>query len=198
MADTTKAGLRQLMPSVFNGIATAIAAAAGLIGLLHQIGYLGNRPHMRAGVQAGARLHPRLDDQSGPLASADTPAAPVLPATVASNNTAAAPLASPILPHARKLNGAWRDMGSNCHEIRQSGHALTVTSYFGDSGKLWAVGSGTVKGQAVSVKMNSANPASPQVDLILSDDGRELSGMIKGAKGGAHVARWRRVGPSCS
>jgi len=194
MADTAKAGLRQMMPSVFNGIATAIAAAAGLIGLLHQTGYLGNHPHMRAGVQAGARMHPRLLDQNGPLTAADAPAAPVLPATAASSDATAR---SAMLPGARRLNGAWRDMGSNCHEIKQSGHALTVTSYFGDSGKLWAVGSGTVKGQAVSVKMNSANPASPQVDLILSDDGREMSGMIKGVKG-AHLARWRRVGPSCS
>ena len=31
---------------------------------------------------------------------------------------------------------------------------------------------------------------------ILSDDGRELSGMIKGTKA-AHVAKWRLVGPSC-
>ena len=33
--------------------------------------------------------------------------------------------------------------------------------------------------------------------MILSDDGRELSGMIKGVKG-EHVARWRFLGPSCS
>ncbi len=197
MADTSRAGLRQLMPSVFNGIATAIAAA-GLIGLLHQTGYLGNHPHMRAGAEARARLHPRIVDQNGALASADVPAAHALPATVASNDAAPASQASPSLPHARNLNGAWRDMASNCHEIKQSGHALTVTSHFGDNGKRLAVGSGTVKGQAVSVKMNSSNPASPQVNLILSDDGRELSGMIKGAKGTAHVARWRRVGPSCS
>src|SRR5271170_8123082 len=161
MADTSKAGLRQLMPSVFNGIATAIAAAAGLIGLLHQTGYLGNHPRMRAGVEARARLHPRLVDQEAPVTAADAPAAPALPATAASNNTAVAPDVAPVLPHARNLNGAWRDMGKNCHLIKQSGHALTVTSYFADGGGLWAVGSGTVKGRSISVRINSANEASP-------------------------------------
>jgi hypothetical protein len=46
------------------------------------------------------------------------------------------------------------------------------------------------------VRLNTANPASVEADLILSDDGRELSGMIKGAKA-AHVAKWRLIGPSC-
>jgi hypothetical protein len=195
MADTSKAGLRQLMPSVFNGIATAIAAAAGLIGLLHQTGYLGNHPHIRAGVEARARLHPRLVDQDAPVAAADAPAAPT---TVASNNTAVAPGESADLPHARNLSGAWRDMGKNCHVIKQIGHDLTVTSYFADGGGLWAVGSGTVKGRSITVRINSAKAASPEVDLILSDDGREMSGMIKGTKTGTHLARWRRIGPSCS
>ena len=75
MGDSAKAGLRQMMPSVFNGIATAIAAAAGLIGLLHQTGYLGNHPRARAGLEARARAHPRVLDQTGPLAASDTPAA---------------------------------------------------------------------------------------------------------------------------
>ena len=53
MADSDKAGLRQMMPSLFNGIATAIAAAAGLIGVLHQTGYLGNHhPRLHAGIEA--------------------------------------------------------------------------------------------------------------------------------------------------
>ena len=64
MGDGAKAGLRQMMPSVFNGIATAIAAAAGLIGLLHQTGYLGNNhPRLRAGLEAKARAHPRMLDE---------------------------------------------------------------------------------------------------------------------------------------
>jgi len=74
MEDGAKAGLRQLMPSLFNGIATAIAAAAGLIGLLHQTGYLGNHPRLRAGIEARERLHPRMLDETGPLAAADIPA----------------------------------------------------------------------------------------------------------------------------
>ncbi len=52
MADSDKAGLRQMMPGLFNGIATAIAAIAGLIGVLHQTGYLGNHhPRLHAGIE---------------------------------------------------------------------------------------------------------------------------------------------------
>jgi hypothetical protein len=192
MGDNARAGLRQMMPSVFNGIATAIAAAAGLIGLLHQTGYLGNHPRVRAGIEARPRAHPRMLDQTVPLAAADAPAASELAANSADNHAVAT--AAPT--HHRNLSGAWRDMGSNCHLIKQTGHELTVSSYFADNGRLWAVGSGTVKGRVISVRINSANPASLVADLILSDDGRELSGMIKGTKG-AHVAKWRFVGPSC-
>lgn len=191
MVDSTKSGLRQMVPSLFNGIATAIAAVAGLIGLLHQTGYLANHPHVRAGIEARPRNHPRMLDQTGPLAAANAPASPDLLASGGNNHAVAT-----TGPMHRNLSGAWRDMGSNCHLIRQSGHELTVSSYFSNNGGLWAVGNGTVRGRAISVRINSANPASLVADLILSDDGRELSGMIKGTKG-AHVARWRFVGPSC-
>jgi hypothetical protein len=189
MGDGAKAGLRQLMPSLFNGIATAIAAAAGLIGLLHQTGYLGNHPRLKAGIEARERLHPRMLDEPGPLAAADAPAK--VPASGVDSPTIAT-----TAPMHRNLSGAWRDMGSNCHLIVQAGHELTVSSYDGGTGKLWAVGSGTVKGRTVSVRINNTNPASLEADLILSVDGRELSGMIKGRKG-AHLAKWRLVGPSC-
>ena len=192
MVDSTKSGLRQMVPSLFNGIATAIAAAAGLFGLLHQIGYLGNHPRIRAGIEARPRAHPRMLDQTGQLAAADAPAASDLLASGGNNHA----VATTVTMH-RNLSGAWRDMGSNCHLIKQTGHELTVSSYFADNGQLWAVGSGTIKGRAISVRINSANPASLVADLILSDDGRELSGMIKGTKG-AHLAKWRFVGPSCS
>ena len=189
MGDSAKAGLRQMMPSVFNGIATAIAAAAGLIGLLHQTGYLGNHPRLRAGLEAKARAHPRMLDQTGPLAASDAPAA--LPVNGVDNRAVAT-----AAPMRRNVSGAWRDMASNCHLIKQTGRELTVSSYAAETGKLRSVGSGTVKGRAISVRLNTANPASLEADLILSDDGRELSGMIKGAKG-AHVSKWRLVGPSC-
>jgi hypothetical protein len=185
MGDSAKAGLRQMMPSVFNGIATAIAAVAGLIGLLHQTGYLGNHPRMRAGLEAKARAHPRMFDQTNQLAAASAPAA-----AASGDAIATAP------PMHRNLSGAWRDMASNCHLIKQTGRELSVSSYAAETGKLRSVGTGTVKGRAISVRLNSENPASAEVDLILSDDGRELSGMIKGAKG-AHISKWRFVGPSC-
>ncbi|HEY6299733.1 MAG TPA: hypothetical protein VIW95_08820 [Candidatus Binatus sp.] len=190
MGDGDKAGLRQMMPSVFNGIATAIAAAAGLIGVLHQTGYLGNHPRVRAGIEARALAHPRTLDP-GPLAAVDAPAAADLPASGGDSHAVVA-----AAPMHRNLSGAWRDMASNCHLIKQTGHELIVSSYAADTGRLRSVGSGTVKGRAISVRLNSANPASAEVDLILSDDGRELSGMIKGANG-AHVSKWRLVGPSC-
>ena len=77
MADSDKAGLRQMMPSLFNGIATAIAAAAGLIGVLHQTGYLGNHhPRLHAGLEARAQM--RMPDETQ-LAAVDSPAAASLP-----------------------------------------------------------------------------------------------------------------------
>jgi len=191
MGDSDKAGLRQLMPSLFNGIATAIAAAAGLIGLLHQTGYLGKHPNLRAGIEARSSDEDSVAaEQAREIASAEAPAAPAAPAAIpeAPANTA---------PIHRNLSGAWRDMGSNCHVIKQTGHELTVNSYYADTGKGWLVGNGTIKGRVVSLKINSDNPKSLVADMILSDDGRELSGMIKGVKG-AHVARWRFLGPSCS
>jgi hypothetical protein len=191
MGDSDKAGLRQLMPSLFNGIATAIAAAAGLIGLLHQTGYLGNHPHLRAGIEARSRDENTVAaEQAREIASAEAPAAPAAPAAIPEAPADTAPI------H-RNLSGAWRDMGSNCHVIKQTGHELTVNSYYADTGKGWLVGNGTIKGRVVSLKINSDNPKSLVADMILSDDGRELSGMIKGVKG-AHVARWRFLGPSCS
>jgi hypothetical protein len=189
MADSDKAGLRQMMPSLFNGIATAIAAAAGLIGVLHQTGYLGNHhPRLHAGIEARAQM--RMPDETQ-LAAVDSPAAAQLPPVSAPNSEAA-----PALHHARNLTGAWRDKGSNCHLIKQAGHELTVTTYFADEHRS-AVGNGTVKGRFVSMRINSANPESLQAELNLSDDGRELSGMVKGVKG-AHAAMWRFIGPTCS
>ena len=190
MADSDKAGLRQMMPGLFNGIATAIAAAAGLIGVLHQTGYLGNHPRLRGGIEARSRAQMRMPDETQ-LAAVDSPAAASLPAAVVPKSEAA-----PALHHARNLTGAWRDKGSNCHLIKQDGHELTVTTYFADEHRS-AVGNGTVKGRFVSMRINSANPESLQADLNLSDDGRELSGMVKGVKG-AHAAMWKFIGPTCS
>jgi hypothetical protein len=191
MADSDKAGLRQMVPSLFNGIATAIAAVAGLIGVLHQTGYLGNHPRLRDGIEARSRAQMRMPDETQ-LAAVDSPAAAALPAAGAPERETA-----PALHHARNLTGAWRDKGANCHLIKQAGHELTVTTYFADNGHPSAVGTGTVKGRFVSMRINSANPESLQAELNLSDDGRELSGMVKGVKG-AHAAMWRFIGPSCS
>src|ERR1700691_2992116 len=189
MADSDKAGLRQMMPSLFNGIATAIAAAAGLIGVLHQTGYLGNHhPRLHAGIEARAQM--RMPDETQ-LAAVDSPADAPLPPVSAPNSEAA-----PALHHARNLTGAWRDKGSNCHLIKQAGHELTVTTYFADEHRS-AVGDGTVKGRFVSMRINSANPESLQAEVNLSDDSGEWSGMVKGVKG-AHAAMWRFIGPTCS
>jgi len=181
MADGDKVGLRHMMPGLFSGIATALTAAAGLVGVLHETGYIGNRQAPTPQIVANASAQSATPAGIGQMARSDSPAA-------------AGEL--PRQPRARNLSGGWRDGGLNCHQIKQVGHELTVTSYFADNGRLWAVGSGTLRGGVVSLKLNSANPASPEANLIVSDDGRELSGMMKGAKG-AHVARWRFVGPSC-
>ena len=193
MGDNDKVGLRHMMPSLFSGLATALTAAAGLIGVLHETGYLGNHSRLRAGIEARARAPMRLRDETGQLAAIDTPAAADLPA---SGGDARAVVVAAV-PGPRNLTGAWRDHLSNCHLIRQTGHELTVTTYAAATGRLRAVGTGTAKGRVIALRMNSANPTSPEADLILSDDGRELSGMMKGVNG-AHVANWRFVGPSCS
>src|SRR5271166_3080303 len=149
MGETDKAGLRQMMPSLFNGIATALAAAAGLIGVLHQTGYLGNHPRLRAGIESRVRTQSVIADQRRELVDADAPAAPGVPAASPPNRAEIA--ASPM--H-RNISGAWRDGASNCHLIKQIGHALTVSSYAA-AGRLRAVGNGTVKGRTVSLRMNS-------------------------------------------
>lgn len=188
MGDNDKAGLRHTMPGLFNGVATALTAAAGFIGVLYQTGYLGNH----AAPEPGARpAEMRVAQPAAQFASANSPVAPNLPMSGAPNRAAPAAILGP-----RSLSGAWRDGASNCHQIKQTGRALTVTSYFAQNGRVGIVGAGTIKGGVISMRMNMANPASPEADLLLSDNGRVLSGMIKGAKG-AHVARWRFVGPSC-
>src|SRR5271165_3552489 len=127
MADSDKAGLRQMMPGLFNGIATAIAAAAGLIGVLHQTGYLGNHhPRLHAGgIEARAQM--RMPDETQ-LAAVDSPVAAPLPAAAGAADHELAP----ALHHGHNLTGAWRDKGSNCHLIKQAGHELTITTYFAD------------------------------------------------------------------
>lgn len=190
MGDSDKVGFRHIAPSLFNGVATALTAAAGLIGVLYQTGYLGNRataPAAGVAATAGAQVKMRDATEQAAVASPDAPGP-----LINGREDRAAPAAAPIK---KNLSGAWRDAASNCHQIVQVGRALTVTSYFVDKGR-HAVGIGTVRGHLVSMRMNSANPASAEANLVVSDDGRELSGMIKGAKG-AHVATWRFAGPSC-
>ena len=194
MGDSDKVGSRHRVPGLFSGLATAITAAAGLIGVLHETGYIGNRAALRPGLVARERAaQMRMRTEPEQMAAVDAPASasPELPAAASDDLKA---LAGPL--RHRNLSGGWRDAGANCHQIKQVGRELTVTSYFADTGRRWAIGSGTVEGRTVSVRINDANPASLEADLFLSDDGRELSGMIKGVKG-AHVARWRFVGPSC-
>jgi hypothetical protein len=192
MADSDNLGLRHLMPGIFSGLATALTAAAGLVGVLHETGYLGSRASATPPVAAQVRASTQVPEPARQLASAETRPALVQPPSAAPIRTSPIPARNP-----KNLSGAWRDGASNCHLIKQAGHELTVSSYVAATGQLRAVGGGTIKGRIISMRMNSRNPASPEADLILSDDGRELSGMVKWPKG-AHVARWRFVGPSCS
>jgi len=52
-------GLRHLMPGVFSGIASALTALAGILGLLHEGGYFANRAPA-ATVVASARAPGQL------------------------------------------------------------------------------------------------------------------------------------------
>ena len=190
MGDSARTGLRQVMPSLFNGIATAIAAAAGLIGLLHQTGYLGNHPRRRAGIEARASAHPHMLDENGPLAAADAPAN--APAS-AGDSTAIATTA----PVHRNLNGAWRDMGSNCHLIIQDGHELTVTSYDGGHGQAMggrqrdrqgADGLGANQHHESGFARGRSDPVRRRPRIVGDDQGQE---------GRASRESGDYVGPSC-
>ena len=126
MADNAKAGLRQLMPSLFNGIATAIAAAAGFIGLLHQTGYLGNHRRMRAGLEARAPLHPREVDRTGQLAAAEVPAVPAIPASAGEDHPgrrraqASEPERRSMARHGFELSLDSTDWPrTDCHQLRR-------------------------------------------------------------------------------
>ncbi len=71
--------------------------------------------------------------------------------------------------------GAWRDgAGVGCHVISQTGNQLVVNNYDAATGAFRATGLGTVRN--IHLHLNKLNPAAPEVQLVLSDNGHELAG----------------------
>jgi len=194
MADNDgSSGLRDLMPGVFSGIASALTAIAGILGLLHEGGYFANRAPA-ATVVASARAPGQLAvSASDSAVSQGTffhgPAAPSGPF----------PRQPGSMFHLRRPSvvGAWRDGGGvGCHVISQTGNQLVVNNYDPATGAFRATGLGTVRGRNIHLHMNKLNPAAPEVQLVLSDNGHELTGMMQ-FKGQAHIVLWHYSGPNC-
>ena len=175
-------GLRDLMPGVFSGIASALTAIAGILGLLHEGGYFANRAPA-ATVVASARA-------SGQLAVS----APDSAVSRGPFSHGPAPL---FRPRRLSVVGSWRDgAGVGCHVISQTGNQLVVNNYDPATGAFRATGLGTVRGRNIHLHMNKLNPAAPEVQLVLSDNGHELAGMMQ-SKGQAHIVLWHYSGPNC-
>jgi hypothetical protein len=174
-------GLWHLMPSFVSGAAALLTALAGLLRVLHQMGYLAARAPFvpPAAAQAPARIE---GGATGPLSQTPSTGQP----------HQALDKGSPA-----GVEGAWRDRGSNCHLIQQVGNKLVVTSYKARGAQVRVIGGGTVKGRWVHLKLNNRNPFSPAFDFFLSDDGRELSGKMH-YQLQTHPALWRYVGSTCA
>ena len=183
MADNDgSSGLRDLMPGVFSGIASALTAIAGILGLLHEGGYFANRAPA-ATVVASARA-------PGQFAMSARDSA-------ASQGPFAHGPASPFRPRRLSVVGAWRDgAGIGCHLISQNGNQLVVNNYDPATGAFRATGLGTARGRNIHLHLNKLNPAAPELQLVLSDDGHELAGMMQ-FKGQAHIVLWHYSGANC-
>ena len=175
-------GLRHLMPGVFSGIASALTALAGILGLLHEGGYFANRAPA-ATVVASARAPGQLA-VSAPDSAVSRGPFSLRPA--------------PLFRRRRlSVVGAWRDgAGVGCHVISQYGNQLVVNNYDPATGAFRATGLGTARGRNIHLHLNKLNPAAPEVQLVLSDNGHELAGMMQ-FKGQAHVVLWHYSGPNC-
>jgi hypothetical protein len=172
MSEESKKGLRHLLPAAFSGIATAITALAGLLGVLHETGYFGNHAPLAAPVVS--------------MSGRDLATAQEEPITA----LAAVP--------ARRLSvvGAWHDLRFGCHVIKQIGNDLEILNYDAE-GAVRTVGLGRVRGRKIHLHLNKANPYAPDFELFLPDDGRELTGMAQRADQ-EHAVHWRYAGVACN
>lgn len=195
MADNDgSSGLRDLMPGVFSGIASALTAIAGILGLLHEGGYFANRAPA-ATVVASARAPGQLAVSASDSAVSQGTffRGPAAPAGQFPRQPG-----SMFHPRRPSVVGAWRDgAGVGCHVISQYGNQLVVNNYDGATGAFRATGLGTARGRNIHLHMNKLNPAAPEVQLVLSDDGHELAGMMQFKRGQAHIVLWHYSGPNC-
>ena len=172
MADDTAKGSRGISAGGLIGGATAvITAIAALVGVLNQLGYIGNH-EVRTAVDVPEPI---------PAAIKPGPQAPASSATLAM-----------VEPKLSSLTGAWRDSGMGaCHLITQNGANLSITNYYPDSTDVLSHGEGTVTGAHVELRLKTMRG-----EYQLSPDGRVLKGTATRASGD-RPSLWQYVGPAC-
>jgi len=155
MGEDGNYGLRHLMPSLMSGTAALVTALAGLLGALHELGYLAGRAPAATAVVSNKVVHlpPMLSAAVEPKARIEGGASEPSPPTTG----AASPQRRLYGGGPVNVEGAWRDGASNCHLIRQVGNKLVVETYDAANGQVRAVGRGAVKGRRVHLKMNNRN-----------------------------------------
>jgi len=157
------------------GSAAAVATVvAAIVGILNQLGYIGNRDSPRTAEVSAPAFAPGVP-ASDEVHSAGSPASPTTLALMKPGT----------------LNGAWRDAMGGCHLITQTGSKLDVTNYFPDSDAVMSHGDGTVDGAQIELRLMTMHG-----NFEVSPDGKVLSGTMFRAFA-PHHSVWEYVGPSC-
>jgi len=224
MSDSGSTGFRDLATGVISGFAALATAAAGVLGVLHETGYLGSQASIPKAASVSvasnstASAMPSLSEgesQAEPsdLAPGTMPnrehrrlrarrrASAEAETAIASAN--AAPIVAPP-PEAGAsgqpliaLNGAWTDFGPGfCHTIKQTGNKVEVVNFAPITNTFISVGHGTISGRSVHLEMNDLHPAAAVGDMILSFDGKKLLGTLR-RKDGEHPLVWHRKDAPC-
>jgi hypothetical protein len=156
------------------GGATAVATAiAAIVGMLNQLGYIGNHDAPSTAAVSYPAAAP-----GGGIAAEHVPGSS---ATLAM-----------IEPRLSSMTGAWRDSGMGaCHLISQNGANLDITNYFPDSSEIMSHGDGTVTGSHVELRLKTMRG-----EFELSPDGRIIKGKMVRATG-VRPSLWQYVGPAC-
>jgi len=158
------------------GSAAAIATVvAAIVGILNQLGYIGNHDALRTAEVSAPAFAPGSAASDEAHSGAESPASPSTLALIKPGT----------------LNGAWRDAMGGCHLIAQTGSKLDITNYFPDSGTVMSHGDGTVDGTQIQLRLMTMHG-----NFEVSSDGKVLSGTMFRAFA-PHHSIWEYVGASC-
>jgi hypothetical protein len=179
MADNLAKQSRGISTGGLIGGVTAVATAiAAIVGMLNQLGYIGNH------------------DVAKPVAASVSEPLPALAPPQTAGSSADAPASSATLamlePKLSSLTGAWRDAGMGaCHLITQKGNDLAITNYYPNSQDILSHGDGTVAGEHVELRLVTARG-----EFRLSPDGRVMRGTMTRSSGD-RPSMWQYIGPTC-